>query len=49
MSIPLLEYPFWGDLRLSVVHFPEQQLVFEPLVEIVQKKVERKSKAFFLC
>ena len=32
---------------MSVVHFLEQQLVFEPLVEIVQKKVERKSKAFF--
>ena len=48
LCIPLLEYLFEEMYAWVRVHFPEHQPVTEPQAKTTRKKVQRKSKAFFL-
>ena len=49
MSIPLLEYLFEEIYAWGGVNFPEHQQVIEPQAKTIRNKVQRKSKAIFLC
>ena len=48
MCFPLLEYLFEEIYAWEWTHFPKHRLVIEPRRKTLRKKVQRKSKAFFL-